>query len=1124
METRLPMKPLYNFFKSYAITLIFLGLLSLVVWFRGPEIYWHQIAPLQSVNSRYCVIIFIWLAWLLKFIFIDSNQHGTKTIPSSIPPDAKKKLERLQGRFEGAIEFLTKTVISKHGKNVNLLRLPWFLIIGPKCAGKSTLLANANINFILSKNFKPSHTKTITQSDMCDWWVTRDLVLVDIPGAYLTSKTKNSPLSHLIYHLLWKHLLTLIHAFHQKNPVQGVVIALNLPEILKFHKLEKKQIVHDLKKRINELLEQFGPELPIHLVITKCDLIPGFSEFFSEYSIDEITQSWGVTLPARASNESLIDVFTVRFNALIKRLNKQLIAKLHQERNPAAKPYIKDFPLHIERLKEGISQFIKALGLPQLPLQGVYLTSGTQVIEKEQTTFIPFTPEASAGFDTHALQIMSTPPLPTRAYFIRQFILQQLLASPLSNNTKKITKPYWHRRVAYACSLSAILTAGALLGHDFYKGLHQNTVIQNYLAEYQMRLQQSNEKGEHLIQTLPLLNALQEARQQTSGNFSISFYSKKSQQTTDIVYEQALQTIVIPEIKKYFETYLKIAQHDNPEKIYPVLKAYLMLGDKEHYQAEYVTKTLLQLMPTTKNKEAIAALGDHIHNALDKTNLSNKLDASLISESRKLLLNLPANTLGFIILQNDSAVAQTAIDLKSSFNQSSIFTNPVINSNIPWMYTAKAYPQITNLEISRISQEVLQGNWILGNNPISVTTAAAEDLARQLQTQYVSNYIDIWERLLTNTQLNTPQNLAQMNKLITTLTSSRSPLLILLDMFKQNTSFAPIINTSPRLQNLSLLLTDASANQPGGLYGIFVGLKQLQMYLEPLTTATDTGKATFDATAKRMQDPTKDPITQLQVIAETSPEPMKTWLKRIAEQTWDNMMTETSHHIEKMWQQNVMLTYHSSIENRYPFNQHASAEVDLQQFTHFMGQPGQLSSFYQVYIKPFVNENGKKHEWRIVDNKKLAFSDVIFDKYQHITNIQHAFFPNGDNKLYVPFTLQPVSLDKSMKGFTLNINGQELRYEKNMPRLISWPGNNNLHATTVNFVAHNDQLVSNTIQGDWAWFKLVTQATNTIRSRKEITLNFAVDGHAANYVLFTQGTLNPFLPLNLTKFSLPEKL
>lgn len=1113
---------MYNFLKSYFITLAFLGLLSLVIWFRGPEISWHAITPLQNPEQRWFFIIILWVGWLLKLIFIDTRFNPLKNIPPNLSSEAKKKLIRLQGRFAGAIEFLTKTTIIKHGKNVNLLRLPWFLVIGPKGAGKSTLLANANINFILSKNFKSGNPKTIAQSDMCDWWVTRDLVLVDIPGSYLISRKKIAAKGQTIYHFLWKHLLELILPFHRNNSIQGIVLALNLPEILKFHRQEKTQIIYDIKKCINELLDYFGKDTPIHLVITKCDLLPGFTEFFSEYSIDEITQTWGITIPARSNKESLIDVFTQRFNALIKRLNKQLIPKLHQERNTAARPYIKDFPLHIERLKESITQFLKALALPQLKLQGVYLTSGTQDTEQDQNTFVT---NPQTGFDHQALQIMSTPPLLPRTYFIRQLLLQQLLVKPVFTET---TTPYhkvlWQRRSIYASAIVVIAAAGLLLGHDFHQGLNKNYLIQQNLAEYQARVQKSHRQGERLIEALPLLNALREATTPAKDAFLSGFYSKKSHQTAELVYQQSLQTIVIPEIKRYFETYLQTANNQLPENIYPILKAYLMLGDQEHYQPEFVTKTLLKFMPKTTNKDAIAALSKHIHNALKENPLSVKLDKALIQNTRVLLKNQPMTTLGFVILKNNDTYAETAIDLKSVFGKSTIFTNP-IHTNIPFMYTGKGFQQLTEGgELQKIVAEVLQGNWILGINNTLFTDTAAEELTNQIQSLYVSNYIDLWDRLLTNTQLQIPDNIAQINNMIRLLISNSSPLLIMLDIFKQNTAEAVVLSASPKLQNLSLLLSDATANQPGGLYGIFIGLRQLQNYLDPITTSADFRKTTFEATARRMQDPTKDAITQLHAIAETSPEPMKAWLNRIADQTWHIMVNDTSDYIQLAWQQVIMQTYHTAIENRYPFNQSSTAEVDLEQFTHFLGQPGQLSMFYQSYLKPFVVESGKKHEWRIVDNEKLAFSESIFEKYEQVASIRKAFFPNGDNKLYVPFTLHPVDLDKTMKSFTLNINGQEVRYQKNMPRLISWPGNNSLHATTVNFVTPNNKLISNVIHGNWGWFRLVTEATQTVHSRKEIILNIEVNGHKASYVLFTQGSLNPFLPINLTKFQLPEKL
>ncbi|MDA8562164.1 hypothetical protein N9L02_03540, partial [Gammaproteobacteria bacterium] len=187
------MKQFYNFCKSYFISIILLTFISIIIWLKGQELYWHNNALLPTDDQKLCLIFFLWIAWILKLIFIDSvaNSYTTKT--SQLPPDAKKKIESLRGRFEGAVSFLTKTFINKKGKDVNLLDLPWLLFIGPKGSGKSSILNKSNINFILSKNIKSKKTKIISQPEMCDWWITKDLVLVDIPGSYLSSKTKNSP-------------------------------------------------------------------------------------------------------------------------------------------------------------------------------------------------------------------------------------------------------------------------------------------------------------------------------------------------------------------------------------------------------------------------------------------------------------------------------------------------------------------------------------------------------------------------------------------------------------------------------------------------------------------------------------------------------------------------------------------------------------------------------------------------------------------------------------------------------------------------------------------------------------------------------------------------------------------
>lgn len=1093
--------------------------LSLLIGYAGPLLTIAGNHPLLAIENRLYCIALLFLIWLLKFIFIDTNPAKIAEETNPIPPLTLKKIAHLQGKFAGAIEFLKKTIINKHGKNVNLANLPWYLFIGPSGAGKTTLLANSNVSFILSKQFKSDSISALPPSDSCDWWVTRDLVLVDIPGNYLLSKSKITPENTPAYHAIWRHLLGLIKQFHGKKPLQGIIIALPLPDFIKEQKnTQKNQLTYNLRKRITDLLNHFGNDLPIHIVITKCDLLPGFVEFFSECSTDETAQTWGVTLPTPTESESTIDVFTQRFNALIKRLNKQLIARLHQERNAEARPYIKDFPLHIERLKESTIQFLKALMLPNLNIQSVYLTSGNQANSDQQPGFVSTTA-------SQALQIMSAPTMPSKAYFVRQLILHNLLATPTNHDHRHVEHAVWKRRITYGTATLSIIMAAIFLGWDFEHSIKKTYSIKHDLTQYQVDIQQGNIRGDHLLHALPLLNALQRAATHPLDRLLLPFYSKKSQQTADVVYHQALHTIVLPEIRSYFENYLHSIDNKNPEQVYAVLKAYLMLNDVKKFDARYITQLSKPFIPLSKDNIALTQLNNHIQTALTQPHTPIPLDMTLIAEVRKRLHDLPTNTLALVLLKDiGNNSIDSALGLGTNLGNPPVFLSGSVASQVQTMFTATAFPKIINDDLNRIAIDTLQGNWVLGMNPDEVSQGDIDALASELRTQYIANYVDIWESLLANLQLNTPHTLAENDAMIATLTSNTSPLLQLLDTVKRNTAFEPIMAASPKLQSLADLLANANNNENTGLYAIFVSLKQLHMYLQSMLT---TPQGVLQATTTRFQNPTNDPLTEIRTLAEQSPEPMKSWLNTIAAQTWHLMVQEAGSEIDTSWQKTIMPVYHASIANRYPFNQTAMQEVELNQFSQFLGQHGLLSRFYNQYLSAFAQETSEQLTWRTVENETLPFSEALLNAYKQVNSLQRAFFPNGDNKLYVQFTLQPITLDPAMKSFTLNINGQEINYPKtpaSTPRLLTWPGNTNSHATTYHFVSASNQLNAATMSGDWGWFRLVSKATKNVNTRKELVLSFENDGHAARYLLFTQGSLNPFLPLNLTRFELPEQL
>jgi type VI secretion system protein ImpL len=370
------------------------------------------------------------------------------TLPSSDNPVLVKNLEMVENRVHGAIHFLKKKVVNVGGKPVELNRLPWYLLIGSVGAGKTTLLANSNIRFILDKKIKPENIRTISTSQNYDWWVTPTAVFIDVPGTYVAYKEKMVSL----HNRMWRHFLVIIQKMRGMRGLGGVIIAVSLSEIM--DKENRPQLISGLRHRIAELRKSFSQELPFYFSITKCDLIPGFVDFFSDTGSDELGQAWGVTFPTDLTRESLLETFVSRFTLVIKRLNKQLIWRLHQERNPFSKLAIKDFPLHIEHFKEEFADILKKLTTDEttFALRGVYLTSAIQN-QEEQAAHHPQV--VSANRFQQSLAIMQNPSMPGQAYFVKQLLLHVLV--PME---RKLPSNGWQRKnIALALVISAIVIA-----------------------------------------------------------------------------------------------------------------------------------------------------------------------------------------------------------------------------------------------------------------------------------------------------------------------------------------------------------------------------------------------------------------------------------------------------------------------------------------------------------------------------------------------------------------------------------------------------------------------------------------------------------------------------------------
>jgi len=150
--------------------------------------------------------------------------------------------------------------------------LPRFLLLGPSNSGKTSLLDGLRHVF-------SSHDRTwITDlaSGVACWHLDGGQVL-EVEGKFFEPSGNGDAVEKE-----WKALLGRLQRERPHRPLDGIVLALPATHLAGEHALSHDDLRREaaqMEKQLNLLRVQLGFSLPLYLVITKCDAIPGYTTF-----------------------------------------------------------------------------------------------------------------------------------------------------------------------------------------------------------------------------------------------------------------------------------------------------------------------------------------------------------------------------------------------------------------------------------------------------------------------------------------------------------------------------------------------------------------------------------------------------------------------------------------------------------------------------------------------------------------------------------------------------------------------------------------------------------------------------------------------------------------------------
>jgi len=1100
-----------------------LMLVVVAIWFLSPYLAINDYYPFSSLEMRLAVILGLVVLWGVSNILLqpetedkeesaESNEKKSEIAvvnkaiehrDSSIE-HTQAKLQILQQSIKDTLHFLKLNYPKIFLKRK---QLPWYLVIGPANAGKTTLLTQSGIPFINSSSTKNTEPKNIHPTPYCDWWFNQNSVFIDTSGSLMIQQTPDyNP------NPIWQGFIKSLKPYCRKL-MNGIIVVIDINSLSErqLSSLQTDSLCHHL-----QTLTDYVSEFPVYVVFTKADQLAGFTEFFANISTEERQQVCGISLTPSRNPQNFAQLLNKNYDEFLQRINNQLIWRLHQEQNAKKRVRIKDFPLQLESFKTPIINLVNKIHSTKTHVSGIFFTSSLQEGKTIDYLMKPIT------------QALNLPPLPTTVQRAqaKPYFVQNLLHETIFNPNYYFTRRrHEQSRLPLYIASGVILIAGGLFLWQSYDQNHVTLrALQDEIANFTSPLTNTNSDNAYLNRLDELLSILNKKHHYGSDdNFTLGFSQGRQLQTTiSSTYQQTLTQQFVPQLQKTLETQLQSGQIQDLQQLYNTLKVYLMLGNPAKMDKAFVSNWFANYwrenFPNQVDQQA--KLMSYLNMLLENKSLTIDLNQNLVALVQQTLTASGLPQLAYFTLEDQYNSKYNIFDT----NISRYLTS---GSRISSLYTAQEFDTVYNQVIPQISQELSKGNWVLGDQfNTNLSPAQNAELVNNVRTLYVQNYVAAWQQQLADIQFGNINNISDLSSFLKSFSSANSALVQILKVAQTN--LQPI-STNPDLKKLvnMQLQTINSLNLYANDFVTQKAISNLSNYINNIDNADDIGKTAFNAAQQRMQTGgNNDAIGMLRTQAQQVPAPLSQWLNTIASTSWKVVLANAQTYLNQIWTTQVLPQYNQNIDNRFPISSSSDADISLSNFTVFFGPNGTMNQFFNNYLQAFVNTSQLYWVWKKVDDQQINIPQSALEMFIRAALIQKMFFPNNTTTMQTQFSLTPAAIEPATKNFILSIDNQKVDYLQGLRQtnIIKWPGPNP-DSASIQFISTDDQQYNLNESGSWALFKLLNKGDLQATANSKIyNLTFTLNSHTVKFELIATNIINPFIPEILTSFRCPDKL
>ncbi|MEM6372379.1 MAG: type VI secretion system membrane subunit TssM [Pseudomonadota bacterium] len=1141
------LRRLFRFGAGINITLFVAIALGLLVWFAGPFLTLGESAPFASVLSRLITIAIILLLSLTTILLIimrrakREKQMEEEIVESVDDSDdenelVKAELGELKGKMREALTALRK---SKMGRR-SLYELPWYVIIGPPGAGKTTALVNSGLNFPLAKSTGSASIGGVGGTRNCDWWFTNDAVLIDTAGRYTTQDSGESE-----DNAGWLGFLKILKKHRKRQPINGAIVAVSLSDLSLQDEASQKSHAAAIRRRLHELRDKLGVRFPVYIMFTKSDLIAGFTEFFDNLGKEEREQVWGFTLPLPKKTKaelSPVAAFDEEFSGLLAQLNSQSLERMQQETDHQRRALISSFPAQVASVRATARTFLAEVFQDNRfekrhLLRGVYFASGTQ----EGTPIDRLMMGMARTFGI-GRQAIGTGRGTGRSFFLtRLFQGVMFPEAGLVSADDKVERRYrWTKRVAIVAALAGGIGMTAVWARSYMGNAELLTQASDSVESYRAAasqipgspIQDSDLPG--IVAALNILRAMpanpaagdpEPERALTWGLYQGKQIGNQAGQS----YRAALNEHMLPRLLLRLEEQMQ-ANMNNTDFLYESLKIYLMLGQqgpmntdliKEWMQIDWSVAFQGQARDELRNSLTV-----HLDALLDAPLDEIALNGPLVEQIQGLLSEMPlaqrvynsiinaprAKALPQWRLTDIGGPAISRVIVRSS--------GKPLSDGIEGIFTWDGFNNVFLDEALGVAQRLQSESWVLGERGAAEQTETAlVAMSRDVLDLYYTDYITRYDQILGDIDIIPMESLSHAVEVTNVLSGPTSPLVNILNAISDETKL-----TESRAVDASALAEGATAvgaleaqsllsaraqlllgtlqssvssaggdNAPPPPPGSFV--EDRFSWLHTLTEEVEGQPSQLSELISRLTEVYQElnklsfaggvgagagdatAIVRFQEMANRLPGPIQRWSTQISSGSSGITADGTRASINAQWQAQVLPFCEQALTNRYPFTRGAKADVAMADFSRLFSPNGLIDGFFNENLRDYVDTRARPWAWKRVNDTDLGISPAVLQQLQYAAEIRDAFFAGGAAPA-VSFQITPEALDPKAQQVLLDIDGTEVTYAHSAaPKPAAITWPGAVGSARIILQPVVDN-TSNamTRDGPWAWFRLLSAA------------------------------------------------